>query len=117
MLFIFTYKQLNKIVVEPKHEKFTIHVENEHVFSMWNGFRFVDYDKEYSYKRDIEEVLNIFDNSDNYKYQICNIRYIFRSYRKEQHTELFQHMARLVQQPQKSLPRLVMERISCLKHY
>ena len=41
---------------------------------MWKGFRLADSDKEYSDKRNIEEVLHIFDNPDNV--QIPNLMMI-----------------------------------------
>ena len=69
----------------------------------------MDYEKDYSDKRNIDGVLQIFNNPDNE--QIPNlmmipnhIRYIFCSNKKEQYTELFQHMASLVQKPHKILP-------------
>ena len=47
---------IEKIVLEPEHEKFTkIHVENEPVFNMWKGFRLVDYEKEYSDKKKLKK--------------------------------------------------------------
>ena len=66
---------IEKIVLEPQHEKFSrMYIENESVFNMWKGFKLIDYDKEYSDKRNIEEVLNIFDNADNV--QIPNLMMI-----------------------------------------
>ena len=77
--------------------------------SMWKGFKLVDYDKDYSDKRNIDDVLEIFDNPDNVQIPnlmmiLNHIRYIFCSDKKEQYTELFQHMASLLQQPHKILP-------------
>ena len=51
---------------------------------MWKGFRLVDYDKEYSDKKNIEELLSIFDNPDNVQIPylrmiLDHIRYIFCS--------------------------------------
>ena len=74
---------MNKIVLEPEHEKFTkIHAENESVFNVWKGFKLFDYDKEYSDKRNIEAVLNPFDNPDNVQIpyltmMLNHIQYIF----------------------------------------
>jgi hypothetical protein len=103
-------KTIEKIVLEPQLDKFTrIYVENEPVFNMWKGFKLVDYDKDYSDKRNIDDVLEIFDNPDNVQIPnlmmiLNHIRYIFCSDKKEQYTELFQHMASLLQQPHKILP-------------
>ena len=71
---------------------------------MWKGFKLVDYEKDYSDKRNIDDVLEIFDNPDNVQIPnlmmiLNHIRYIFCSDKKEQYTELFQHMASLLQQP------------------
>ena len=41
---------------------------------MWKGFKLVDYDKDYSDKRNIDDVLEIFDNPDNV--QIPNLMMI-----------------------------------------
>ena len=40
-------------------------IKNEPEFNLWKGFKLVDYDKEYYDKRNIEEVLHIFDNLEN----------------------------------------------------
>ena len=57
---------IEKIVLEPQLDKFNrIYVENEPVFNMWKGFKLVDYDKDYSDKRNIDDVLKIFVNPDN----------------------------------------------------
>ena len=101
---------IEKIVLEPQLDKFTrIYVENEPVFNMWKGFKLVDYDKDYSDKRNIDDVLEIFDNPDNVQIPnlmmiLNHIRYIFCSDKKEQYTELFQHIATLLQQPHVQLP-------------
>ena len=81
-----------------------MYVENEPVFNLWKDFKLVDYDKEYNDKRNIDDVLQIFDNPDNVHIPnlmmiLNHTRYIFCSDKKEQYTELFQHMANLVQQP------------------
>ena len=65
-----------------------MYVENEPVFNMWKGFKLIDYDKEYSDKWSIEEVLNIFDNPDNIQIPnlmmiLNHIRYIVCSDKKE----------------------------------
>ena len=74
-LQIFTYKQLKKQCSNLEHKKIAkIPVENQPVFNMRKGFRLVDYEKEYADKRNIEEVLNIFNNPDNV--QIPNLMMI-----------------------------------------
>ena len=66
---------IEKIVLEPQCERFTrMYVENEPVFNMWKCFKLVDYDKDYSEKRSIDDVLQIFDNPDNV--QIPNLMMI-----------------------------------------
>ena len=56
-----------------------MYVENATVFNMRKGFKWVDYNKDYSDKRNIDDALEIFDNPDNV--QIPNLMMILNHIR------------------------------------
>ena len=104
------FETIEKVVLEPDLDKLTrVYMDDVPVFNMWKGFRLVDYEKDYSDKYEMDDVLNIFDNQDEPSLQgvlmiLNHMRYIFCSDKKEQYIELFYYLASLLQQPSLQFP-------------